>query len=214
MTRTLPRSTRPDGRIPKTPWLVLLAALATPAALAQEPGAPAMSPEQQAMMAAWQKASTPGPQHARLAEHFAGTWDTTISFWMDPAGEPMVETGTTTSTGVLGGRQIRMDYSGRFMGQPFEGIGYTGYDNVRGKYTGTWADNMSTSTMLSEGEYDDATRTYTFRGLATDPMRPDAQVPVRETIRIVDPDHHVMEMFESHEGKEALTMRIEYRRAD
>src|SRR3546814_4765232 len=27
--------------------------------------------EQQAMMAAWQKAATPGPQHAQLAEHFA-----------------------------------------------------------------------------------------------------------------------------------------------
>lgn len=38
-------------------------------------------------------------------------------------------------------------------------------------------------------------------------------MPIRETVRIVDSDHHVMEMFESRDGAEARTMRIEFTRA-
>lgn len=182
-----------------------------PAAHAQD--TPPMTPEQQAMMAAWEQAATPGPEHARLVEQFAGTWDTTISMWMDPAGEPMVERGTSANTAVLGGRHVRMEYSGPFMGQTFEGLGYSGYDNVTGKYHSTWLDNMSTGRHVADGDYDPATRTYTYTGQMHDPMRPEAAVPVRETVQVLDADHHVMEMFETRDGQEARTMRIEFRRA-
>ena len=108
--------------------------LCAPAAFAQDAATaePAMSPEEQAMMAAWEKAMTPGEQHARLAEHFEGIWDTRMSLWMEPGAEPMVSTGTSTSTMILGGRQLKMEFSGTFMDMPFMGIGFTGYDNVRG----------------------------------------------------------------------------------
>lgn len=175
--------------------------------------APKMSAEQQAMMAAWQKAATPGPQHAQLAEHFAGTWDTRQTMWMDPSTPPTTETGKSVDTAVLGGRHVQTEFSGRFMGQPFQGIGFTGYDNVRGKYTSTWSDNMSTGVMVTEGDYDPATKTYTFRGQMADPMNDGAMIAIRETIRIVDADHHVMEMFEPRDGKEVRTMQIEYARA-
>lgn len=192
------------------------ALLCSAAASAQDTkeGAPAMPPEQQAMMEAWQKAGALGPQHAQLAEHFAGTWDTKQTMWMDPSQPPMVETGKSVDTAVLDGRHIRTEFTSQFMGQPFAGIGFTGYDNVRGKYTSTWADSMSTGIMVSDGEYDPATRTYTFRGQMADPTKQGAMVPIRETIRIVDADHHVMEMFEPHDGKEVRTMQIEYTRAD
>jgi hypothetical protein len=173
---------------------------------------PAMDAEQQAMMAAWQKAATPGPQHAQLAEHFAGTWSTKQTMWMDPSAPPMTETGKSVDTAVLGGRQIRTEFSSQFMGQPFNGIGFTGYDNVRGKFTSSWADDMSTGLMTSTGDYDPATKTYTFTTSMADPMNNGAMVPVRETIRIIDADHHVMEMFESRDGKETRTMQIDYAR--
>jgi hypothetical protein len=35
------------------------------------------------------------------------------------------------------------------MGMPFEGLGYTGYDNVKKQYFGTWIDSMSTGIMTS-----------------------------------------------------------------
>lgn len=194
-------------------FTVLAALLCAPAAFAQD-APPPMSPEQQAMMQAWEQASIPGAQHQQLAEHFVGTWDTTMTFWMDPSAPPMVETGTTVNTAVLGGRQIHMTFDGQFMGEAFEGVGYAGYDNVRGTYTNLWMDNMSTGIMLSDGEYDAATGTYTLHGAMADPMNPGTMTPIRETVRIVDADHHVMEMFEPRDGEDTMTMRIEYARVE
>ena len=177
---------------------------------AAAPAPPQLTAEQQAMMAAWEKAGKPGAQHQRLADQFTGTWDTKMTMWMDPATPPMVETGKSVNSAVLGGRQLKMEFTGQVMGEPFEGVGYTGYDNVRGKYTGTWTDNMSTGTMLMDGEYDLSTSTYTFHGQMPDPMQGgEVAIPIRETVKIVDADHHVMEMFETRDGKEARTMQIE-----
>ena len=201
--------------------LAIALACVMPIALAAEPEAQsgtaqaqpgAMSAEQQAMMDAWTRAATPGAEHARLAEHFAGTWDVAMTFWMDPDAPPMTERGTATTTPVFGGRQLRQDFKGTFMGAPFEGTGLSGYDNVRKRYTSSWTDNMSTSHMLTLGDYDDATRTYTFSGEMADPMHPGSMIPVRETVRVIDADHHVMEMFEPRDGKEVRTMQLEYTR--
>lgn len=191
---------------------LLAAALSASAAFAHDAKEQARQ-DMEAMMQARQQAATPGPQHRQLAEHFAGTWTTQQTMWMDPSAAPMTETGKSVNTAVLGGRQIRMDFSSRWMGQPFEGIGYVGYDNVRGKYTSAWLDNMSTGTMLAKGDYDPATRTYTFRGEMADPGKDGARVSIRETVRIVDADHHVMEMYEQRGGKDVMTMRIEYARS-
>lgn len=190
-------------------------ALATPATAQDKSSAapPAMSAEQQAMMEAWKKASTPGDPHRQLVSQFEGTWTTRQSMWMEPGKDPIVETGKSVNTAVFDGRQIRMDYSGQFMGQPFQGLGFSGYDNVKGKYVSSWMDNMSTGLFVSEGEYDPATKTYTYRSQMPDPMKPGTLVPVRDTVRIVDPDHHVFEMYETRDGKEAKTMQIEYTRA-
>lgn len=195
---------------------LLASALCASAAFAQNDAAMApqgkMSAETQAMMEAWQKAATPGAQHKQLADQFVGTWDTKMTAWMDPSAPPVTSTGKSVNTAVLGGRQVRMDFNGQFMGQPFEGVGYSGYDNVRGKYTGTWIDNMSTGLMMSSGDYDAATRTYTFRADMPDMMKPGATIPIRETLRIIDADHHVMEMYEPRDGKEVKTMMLEYSR--
>src|SRR3546814_3705947 len=111
----------------------------------------------------------------------------------------MVETGKSVDTVVLGGRQIRTQFSSRFMGQPFNGIGFMGYDNVRGKYVASWVDDMSTGLMTSEGDYDPATKTYTFVAEMADPTNDAAPIAIRETVRIIDADHHVMAMFENQD---------------
>ena len=188
-------------------WALVWSATTT----AQET-APPMGPEQQAMMAAWQKAATPGPQHQQLAEHFVGTWNTRQSMWMDHNAPPMIETGKAVFTSILGGRQVRMDFNGSFMGQGFEGVGYSGYDNSGGKYTSSWMDNMSTAAMNSSGDYDVGSKTYTYAGQMPDMMKPGRTTPVRETVRIVDADNFVMQMFEPHDGKEVRTMQIDYTR--
>lgn len=197
----------------------LACALLSPVAAAQEtqpsqPAAPEMSAEMQAMMQAWQQAGTPGAEHAQLAEHFVGTWDTTQTMWMDPEAPPMTVTGKSDDTAALDGRQVHTHYDSEFMGQPYKGVGYMGYDNVRGHYTSVWMDNMSTGMMISVGEYDPATSTYTFRGEMADPMNDGATTPIRQTVRIVDADHHVLEMYEPRGGEEVRTMQIEYARAE
>ena len=175
--------------------------------------APEMTAEQKAMMDAWQKAATPGAQHKQLTEQFAGAWNTKMSAWMEPGGKPMSETGKSVNTPIFDGRHLRMDYTGTFMGQPFLGVGYTGYNNVTGKYSSSWADNMSTGMFIAEGDYDAAKKTYTYSGQMPDPMKPGTTVIVREVLRVVDKDHHVFEMYEMRDGKEFKSMEIDYKRA-
>jgi len=192
--------------------ILILTLLATPS-WADDKAPSDMSAEMQAMMSAWEKAGTPGAQQAQLADHFAGTWTAKQSMWMDPAGEPMVGTGRAVSTAMFGGRHIRMEFEGEAMGEPFNGLGLTGYDNTLGRYYSSWIDSMGTGIMLAYGEYDAASTTYTFRTEMADPMNPGSKIPMRNVIRIIDADHHVFDMHETHDGKEIRTMMIEYSRA-
>ena len=185
-------------------------ALALP--LSAQEGAPKMPPEQHAMMEVWQKISTPGPQHKQLAEHLAGTWTTKQTVWMDPSAPPMTETGKATITPIFGGRQLRMDFTGSFMGQPFEGVGYNGYDINAGKYINSWTDSGSTAVMNATGDYDAASKTYTFSGSMPDMKKVGGVAIGRHTLRVVDADHLLMEMFENKDGKEVRTMQMEYAR--
>jgi hypothetical protein len=195
--------------------LTLACVIALPAfAKDKKPAAPPkMSAEQQAMMEAWQKAATPNEKHQQLIAEFGGTWDTKMTSWMDPTAKPMMDTGKSVNTAVLGGRQLRMDYSGQFMGKPYEGVGYIGYDNVTGKYFSTWSDNMSTGLFVSEGDYDAASKSYTYHAQMPDPMHNGVMVPIRDVVRIVDADHVTFEMYEMRDGTERKSMQIEYARA-
>lgn len=200
----------------KTPMMIkagLLMAIGlacAPAAFAQD--TQKMSAEQQAMMEAWQKAATVGTQH-KLMEALVGDWTTAQTMWMDPKAPPMKETGKSSNSLVMGGRYLRQDFTGQWQGQPFHGQGYMGYDNVTGKHFSSWMDDASTGMFLAHGDYDAATRTYTFTGEMTDPTKGGAKIPVRSTLRVVDKDNHVFEMYETRDGKETRTMQIDYARA-
>lgn len=188
-----------------------------PAAAAQDKQSPAAAPqmtaEMQAMMQAWEKAATPGAQHKQLAEHFVGNWNTKQTMWMDESLPPMSETGKSVATAVFGGRHVREDFKSQWLGQPFEGVAMVSYDNTAGKYISTWTDNASTGQMVAEGDYDPASKTYTFKAAMPDPMKPGTQTQIREVVRIADKDRHVMEMYETRDGKERKTMEIDYTRA-
>lgn len=191
--------------------LTLALVIAAPLA-AQETTPPPMSAEQQAMMDAWQKAGKVGPQHQQLAA-LVGDWTTQQSMWMDPKAPPIKETGKASNTLVMGGRYLRQDFTGQWQGQAFHGLGYMGYDNITGKHFNSWMDDSSTSLFVAHGDYDPATKTYRYAGEMNDPMQGGAKVPYRSTLRVVDQDKHVMEMYETRDGKEAKTMQIEYTRA-
>ena len=88
---------------------------------------PEMDP---AMMEAMMKAGMPGDPH-KLLNSMAGSWTTKATFWMMPGADPTSMEGTSENKWVMGGRYLEQRFSGSFMGMPFEGQGYTGYDNVR-----------------------------------------------------------------------------------
>lgn len=145
-----------------------------------------------AAMEAMAKAATPGEPHKRL-DAFVGTWTTKISMWPAPGAPSMSIDGTSENRWALGGRYLEQRFKGSFMGMPFEGIGYTGYDNVKKQYWGTWMDNMSTGMMMSTGWMPDA-KTWMFSGTFSDPMT-GKESKVEERIVINSADQHTFEMF-------------------
>ncbi len=179
------------------------------AALAEEPKK--MSPEQKAMMDAMVKAMTPGDAH-KLLDNMVGVFDAKITAWMEPGAPPMVNTGTSKNTWILGNREVMQEVTSTFMGQPFHGIGYTGYDNIKKTYWGTWIDDMGTSVMVSTGGTTDNGKTWKFTSTMPDPMT-GKDAPVEERINVIDKDHHTFEMWSpGPDGKMMKMMEIEYTR--
>jgi hypothetical protein len=201
-TPAQPATPRPGDRQPATP--------ATPAQPGGKPSDQQGKPSQEEMEKAWMAAASPGENH-KLLEGMIGEWDTTARFWMEPGGEPSEGKGTSKNEWALGGRFVKQSFKGNFMGMEFEGLGYTGYDNVRKKYIGSWMDNMSTGMMTSEGEYDAAARQFNFTGAFTDPFG--REIKSRETLKIESPDRVVFTMYHTEPGgQEQKVGEITYNR--
>jgi len=168
--------------------------------------------DQQAMMEKMTKAATPGPQHEMLKK-MAGEWNAKVTSQMDPSQPAQVENSTSTQTMLMDGRYCQEVVSGQMMGQPFSGMGLTGYDNVLGKYVSTWIDNLGTGIMTSTGTADASGKVITWVGVMSDPMTGKASKE-RMVTTIVDNDHHTFEMYGTPPGgkKEMKMMTIEYSR--
>lgn len=187
--------------------------LAAGAAAAQDakPADKPMSAEQKAMMEAWARFATPAEGHKALAG-MVGTWDAEVTSWMEPGQPPTKSKGTSENRMVLGGRWVESKFTSVMMGQPFEGLGYTGYDNYKKKYIGTWMDTMSTAAMMSEGTSDAAGKVTTSTSTMDDFMT-GKSATIKMITTIVSPDHHVFEMWgPDPSGKNVKQMEIVYKR--
>ena len=171
-------------------------------------GAPAMDA---GMMEAMMKAGSPSDAHKKL-DGMVGTWDTKIQFWMMPGTPPMASSGTSTNQWIMGGRYLEQRFKGDMGGMPFEGVGYSGYDNVKKQYWGTWMDNMSTGMMTSTGSASADGKTWEFTATMSDPMT-GKDSTAKEKITVIDADHHTMEMWVSGpDGKMFKNLEINYSR--
>ena len=190
----------------KTLLYVLVALLLTSVANAAD--APKKDPAMEAQMAEMMKYANPGPQHEKL-KAMVGTWDATIKTWTG-APEPMVSTGVMKNEMMLGGRLLASEYKGKWMDQPFDGYGLTGYDIKAGKLKSFWTDTMSTSWMVFDGAMSadgkELTSTGTMDGMDGNPM------PVRTVTKIEGADKHVYSMYGQVAGKEMPVMEITYTR--
>ena len=193
--------------------LVLATAAITTQVVSQEAKQPpAMSPEEQAMMQKWMEFATPGEHHKALAAK-VGNWDVLVKMWMDPAAPASESKGNATFEMALDGRYLMDHTTGTTDMGPFEGMGCTGYDNLKKKYVAVWIDNMGTGIMYGEGTYDAAKKTFTYATESPD-IETGKYVKTRSTERWVDNDHWVMESYiAGKDGKEFKQMEITYARA-
>lgn len=167
--------------------------------------------DEKAMMEAFVKAATPGEQHKLLAAT-AGTWTVETKAWMVPGQPAEVSTGTAEIKVLMDGRYIAEHVTSEFAGMPFSGLGLTGYDNIKKRYVSTWIDNFGTGIVMMEGDYDPATKTYTYEGTFADPMT-GAQKTMRSVAHFVDANKHVAEMYDKlPDGKWLKTMELTYTR--
>lgn len=192
-------------------FMVMLALALPGVTSAQQGEQPKMSPEQQKMMELWMKAATPGEAHKAL-EPMLGTFNVTSTSWQTPTSPPEMGAGTSENTWVLGGRFVKQDFQGTFGDMTFQGLGYTGYDNMKKKYVGTWMDTMGTMVMMMMGTADPSGKVITMTGTMDDFMT-GKPMQLRTVTRIVDANKHVMEMFgPDPAGKEFKMMEIVYTR--
>lgn len=162
------------------------------------------------MLEEYAKASAPREEHKLMAA-MIGTWDATVTAWMDPSAPPMTSTGTMVNTAVFGGRFIREDWKGEFMGQQFEGLGYMGFNNATGKFEGTWMDSMGTAIYHSTGEKSADGKTITMYGTETDPMTKET-MKTKDVVAFEGPDAHSMTRFYVKDGQELKGLEIKYTR--
>lgn len=173
--------------------------------------APAMSPEEQAMMEKWNAFMTPGPEHKLLAQK-EGTWTARITMWMAPGAPPQVSEGVSESRMIMGGRFLEDVTTSTYNGMPFEGRGISGYDNMKKKYFFFWIDNMGTGIMVGKGTYDPKTRSFNSVSEAPDVMTGKTK-PVRMVDTMIDADNWKSEMYDkAPDGKEYRSMEILYKR--
>ncbi len=167
------------------------------------------SPDDMAKMVAF---ATPGENH-KVFDYKVGKWAGHVSMWMVP-GAPAAESECTSEQHwIMGGRYLHDETKGTFMGMPFEGLGISGYDNLKKKYVYSWVDNLGTGISSGEGTWDAAKKVLTATSSMPD-VNAGKYVTTRSTETKTDDNNWKMEMFApGPDGKEFLTMRIEYKRA-
>ena len=158
-------------------------------------------------------------ENHKILGELAGNWSYTVKMWMDPSAPAQVSKGTGVRKPIMDGRYYVFDVTGQ-MEMPgadgkkqemtFKGTSIEGYDNVKKKFVSSWVDNMGTGIMMSEGTYDPATKTFNYDSEVE--MMPGMKTKVRETIKIVDKDHHIFEWYENRGGQDVKTMEINYTR--
>jgi Protein of unknown function (DUF1579) len=165
-------------------------------------------PDQEAMM----KHAMPGEPH-KVFEQFAGKWDYTLKYWMDPSAPPMEMKGSADSKTLMDGRFFS-DHVKSADGSPmpFEGRGWQGYDNHTKKYWFSWIDSMSTSLTTGEGTWDPKANTMTWRSEGFNPMV-GTNVKMKEIAKVNADGTIHKTFFKLDGGKEVKEMELSLTKA-
>lgn len=168
-----------------------------------------------ALMARMKDYSTPNENHKAL-EMLVGNWDAVIKTWMSPKSDPIVAQNKSESQMIFGGRFLQERFSGTFMGEPYEGMGIMGYDNIKKMFQYIWLDNSGTGIVKIDAQYDPATKSFFEQGNVSCPIT-GGQRWLRGKITILDADHYTQEFYMKDpadlvNGEEFKSMEITYSR--
>lgn len=170
--------------------LLLVLCAASPASQQEASGAPAISPEAI-------------PPEVKRLDAWVGTWDAEVTMM------GQTTKGSETCRMECGGYWLVTEHAGSFMGMPFQGKGFTGWDATKGAYAGTWIDSSgSPMSFYANGQFSKDGKQFTalVDGLGMDGK------PARFEYLSTFPDakSRTFEIFQLEGGKKELQMRIRY----
>lgn len=164
------------------------------------------------IMKLWAEMATPGVPHERLAQ-LEGKWKTVTKMWMaGPDAPPVQTTGECERTMILGGRFLQDRHKGEMFGQPFEGLGLTGYDNFKKKYVAAWMDTTGTALYTMEGNWDTSGKVLTLYGVMDEYYTGEHDKPIRYVTRVVNQDQFVFEVHDMTLGEHSLVAQTTFTR--
>ena len=165
-----------------------------------------LAQNQDEMMKKWMDYMTPGAMHEMMAKT-VGEWTFVSKYWMDPSAPPTVSNGKSVNEMILGGRYLKsMNYSD-VMGMPMEGLNILAYDKATNEFFSFWVDNMGTGMTMARGKYDEKSKVCDMKGTMVDPMT-GKEMQYRQTMKFVDDNNQLMEMYMISDGKETKSMEI------
>ena len=165
-----------------------------------------LAQDQDEMMKKWMDYMTPGAMHEMMAKT-VGEWTFVSKYWMDPSAPPTVSNGKSVNEMILGGRYLKsMNYSD-VMGMPMEGLNILAYDKATNEFFSFWVDNMGTGMTMARGKYDEKSKVCDMKGTMVDPMT-GKEMQYRQTMKFVDDNNQLMEMYMISDGKETKSMEI------
>jgi hypothetical protein len=154
--------------------------------------------------------AAPGPEH-KLLDPLVGKWTTTAKMWWG-GKKPEQATGHAEAKWILGGRFVEEHYDTIMWGKPYAGNGILGFDTRTKKYVSTWIDTWGTWITEEEGTMDQTGKVLTLTAQDYDETGAKTR-PIKFIYTIDGNDHHIMRVYEVVEGKETLTMEVDYQKA-
>lgn len=147
----------------------------------------------------------PTAEHKWLQSR-VGTWDCVVH--CPVMGEPTKATEVATAFGEF---WISSEFSGSYMGTPFQGKMLVTYDPMKQKYVSTWADSTMPTLFVMEGTKDAAGKKLTSTGMG--PNMEGQIVEYTNVLELKSRDEMLFSMYETKKGADDPTaMKIEYKR--
>ena len=179
----------------------LVALLLTAGHLNAQGSEDGMAEAMQEMQERAAEARAPGKHHAALSR-FIGTWDVEMALVM-PGAPRQVSKAVATYEWVVDDLWVLQRMKGELFGAPYQGATLLGFDNYAKNHVVASVSSFDTALLISRGVVvdpeDNVTSVY---GTLDEYTTGELNKPYRAVTRIIDKDHHVMEVWDMGIGVE------------